>query len=116
MEYGIAGVETDNKGTRHPTTILDFPQKWRRQDQLHPTQKPVELLEWLINGYSREGETVLDNTFGSCTCGVACINTNRSFIGIENNLEYFKIALKRLDKIGEEKSLMNLHYIKPLSV
>jgi DNA modification methylase len=112
MEYGIAGVETDNKGTRHPTTILDFPQQWRRQDQLHQTQKPVELLEWIINGYSRIGDTVLDNTFGSCTTGIACINTNRNFIGIENNREYFDIALKRL----EEKSLIPLHYTKLPSV
>jgi len=103
MEYGIAGVVTDNKGTRHPTTVLDFPQQWRRQDQLHPTQKPLELLEWIINGYSNENDTILDNTFGSCTTGIACINTNRNFIGIENNKEYFNISLKRVEEKRKEK-------------
>ena len=47
MQFGLKGVETDNKGTRHPDSILDFPQKWRRQDQIHPTQKPVSLMEYL---------------------------------------------------------------------
>lgn len=69
MEYGIKGVQTDNKGTRHPITVLDFPQQWRRQDQMHPTQKPVALLEYLIKTYTNEGEMVLDNTFGSCSTG-----------------------------------------------
>ena len=103
MKYGIVGVVTDNKGTRHPTTVLDFPQQWRRQDQLHPTQKPLELLEWIVNGYSKETDIVLDNTFGSCTTGIACINTNRNFIGIENNKEYFNISLKRVEEKRKEK-------------
>ena len=96
MKYGIAGVQTDNKGTRHPTTVLDFPQKWRRQDQLHPTQKPVELMEWLIKTYTNEGDTVLDNTMGSGTTGVACVNTSRRFIGIEKDDKYFDIAYNRI--------------------
>lgn len=103
MEYGIAGVQTDNKGTRHPITVLDFPQQWRRQDQLHPTQKPIELLEWIVNGYSKDTDIVLDNTFGSCTTGIACINTNRNFIGIENNKDYFNISLKRVEEKRKEK-------------
>ena len=96
MEFGIAGVQTDNKGTRHPTTILDFPQKWRRQDQIHPTQKPVEILEWIINSFSKEGDVVLDNTMGSGTCGVACKNLNRNFIGIEMDQNFFNISKNRL--------------------
>jgi DNA modification methylase len=103
MEYGIAGVITDNKGTRHPTTVLDFPQQWRRQDQLHPTQKPLELLEWIVNGYSKETDIVLDNTMGSCSTGIACLNTNRNFIGIENNKEYFNISLNRVEEKRKEK-------------
>ena len=103
MEYGIAGVQTDNKGTRHPITVLDFPQQWRRQDQLHPTQKPIELLEWIVKGYSKDTDIVLDNTFGSCSTGIACINTNRNFIGIENNEEYFNISLKRVEEKRKEK-------------
>ena len=97
LKYGIEGVTTDNKGTRHPTTILDFPQKWRRQDQVHPTQKPVELLEWLVKAYCPEGGVVLDNCMGSGTAGVACVNTGRKFIGMEKDEGYFRIAQKRIE-------------------
>lgn len=102
MQYGVKGGETDNEGTRHPITILDFPQKWRRQDQVHPTQKPVELMEWLIKSYSDTGDTVMDNCMGSGTTGVACVNTDRNFIGIELNEEYFKIASNRINTAIEE--------------
>ncbi len=98
MKYGIDGVETDNKGTRHPQTILDFPQKWRRQDQVHPTQKPVELLEWLIKAYSKENELVLDNVMGSGSAGVAAKKSTRRFIGIEKEKKYFDIAVKRINE------------------
>ena len=98
--YGINNnVFTDNKGTRHPTTILDYPQQWRRQDQVHPTQKPIELMEFLIKSFSMENETVLDFTMGSCSTGVACLNTNRKFIGLEMNEEYFNIAKDRIEKV-----------------
>lgn len=104
MQYGIAGVETNNSGTRHPITILDFPQKWRRQDQLHPTQKPIELLEWLIKSYSMENGVVLDSTMGSGSTGVACVNTNRDFIGIELDKTYFDIATNRInDTLNNKK-------------
>lgn len=102
MAYGIKGVSTDNKGTRYPISILDFAQQWRRQDQVHPTQKPVALLEYLIKTYTTEGETVLDNTMGSGSTGVACVNTNRNFIGIELNEEYFKIAERRIEEANNE--------------
>ena len=98
MGFGIKGVETDNNGTRHPTTILDYPQQWRRQDQVHPTQKPVELMEFLIKSFSMENETVLDFTFGSCSTGVACLNTNRRFVGIEMEEKYFDIGVKRMQE------------------
>lgn len=97
LGYGIKGVQTDNKGTRHPTTILDFPQKWRRQDQLHPTQKPIELMEFLVKSYCPENGTVLDFTMGSGSTGVACVNTNRNFIGIEIDENYYNIAKKRIE-------------------
>jgi site-specific DNA-methyltransferase (adenine-specific) len=96
LGYGIKGVETDNKGTRHPITVLDFPQKWRRQDQIHPTQKPVELIEFLVKSYCLEGGLVLDNCIGSGTTAVACINTNRKFIGFEIEERFFKIAKLRI--------------------
>ena len=101
MNYGIKGVQTDNKGTRHPTTILDFPQKWRRQDQLHPTQKPVELMEFLVKSYCPENGLVLDFTMGSGSTGVACRNTNRNFIGIEIDENYFNIAKNRIENDKE---------------
>ena len=95
--FGLKGVQTDNKGTRHPTTILDFPQKWRRQDQLHPTQKPVELMEFLVKSYCPENGLVLDFTMGSGSTGVACRNTNRNFIGIEIDENYYNIAKDRIE-------------------
>ena len=68
----------------------------RRQDLIHPTQKPVALMEYLIKTYTNEGETVLDNTMGSGTTGVACVNTSRKFIGIEMDDAYFGIAKARI--------------------
>ena len=67
----------------------------------HPTQKPVALLEYLIKTYTKEGETVLDFTMGSGSTGVACVNTNRNFIGIEIDEKYFNIAKERIDKSTE---------------
>ena len=101
MKFGISGAETDNKGVRFPDSILDFPQKWRRQDQLHPTQKPIELMEYLIKTYTNEGETVLDFTMGSGTTGVACKNINRHFIGIELDDKYFEIATRRIGEVSK---------------
>jgi len=106
MEYGVKGCKTDNKGTRHPITILDFPQKWRRQDQLHPTQKPVPLLEYLIKTYSKEDGTVLDFTMGSGSTGVACQNLNRNFIGIELDENYYNIAQERINETKKQTKLL----------
>lgn len=92
----ISESETTNDGFRYPSTIQFFQQKWRRQDQLHPTQKPVSLMEYLILTYSNENDTILDNTMGSGTTGVACINTNRNFIGIELDKDYYEQAKQRL--------------------
>jgi site-specific DNA-methyltransferase (adenine-specific) len=89
-------VKTENNGFRYPITVQKFQQKWRRQDQIHPTQKPVELMEYLIKTYTNENETVLDFTMGSGTTGVACVNTNRKFIGIEMDDNYFDIGTKRI--------------------
>jgi site-specific DNA-methyltransferase (adenine-specific) len=105
LGYGIKGVETDNKGTRHPITVLDFPQKWRRQDQIHPTQKPVELIEFLVKSYCPEGGLVLDNCMGSGTTAVACINTNRKYIGFEIEEKYFKIANVRIIELLNNETL-----------
>ena len=95
--FGIKGAKTENLGFRYPDTILFFQQKWRRQDQIHPTQKPVALLEYLIKTYTQENDTVLDFTMGSGTTGVACKNLNRKFIGIELDKDYFEIAKQRIN-------------------
>lgn len=70
----------------------------RQKVRLHPTQKPVALMEYLIRTYTNEGETVLDFTMGSGTTGVACMNTGRNFIGIERDEKYFQIAIERIEK------------------
>lgn len=86
---------TESKdGKRNPLSILSFPRDGKR---IHPTQKPVALLEYLIKTYTNEGETVLDNCMGSGSTGVACINTNRNFIGYELDEKYFNIATERLN-------------------
>ena len=83
--------------TKQPTTILQFDKI--RRGALHPTQKPVALMEYLIKTYTNENETVLDFTMGSGTTGVACKNLNRKFIGIEKDETYFKIAQDRIAAI-----------------
>jgi len=95
--YGMKPrTEFENKGTRYPKSILNISRDFSAQQQVHPTQKPVPLLEWLIKTYSNEGDTVLDNCMGSGSTGVACVNTNRNFIGIESDPEYFKICEERI--------------------
>ena len=88
-------VITVSDGRRYPLSII----KESKQSGLHPTQKPVALMEYLIKTYTQEGETVLDFTAGSFSTGVACINTNRKFIGIEMDDTYFDIGSKRI--LGE---------------
>lgn len=83
--------------TNYPTSVLKYNNSDNRERGLHPTQKPVELLEYLIKTYTNEGETVLDNVMGSGSTGVACINTNRKFIGIELDEKYFNIAKERIN-------------------
>ena len=72
------------------------------QKKYHPTQKPVDFLEYLIKTYTNEGDLVLDFTMGSGSTGVACLNTNRRFIGIELDEDYFNIAKKRIEDTEEE--------------
>ena len=79
-----------------PSDVLEFNVVPNRNGKVHPTQKPVELLEWLIKTYSNEGDLVLDNCMGSGSTGVACKNLSRSFIGIEKDQKYFEIAEGRL--------------------
>lgn len=96
--YGKFNIIDDDRcgeTNKYPTSILSC-QKPHPSTSIHPTQKPVELCEWLIKTYTDEGDIVLDNCMGSGTTGVACRNLNRKFIGIELNGEYFDIAQKRI--------------------
>jgi site-specific DNA-methyltransferase (adenine-specific) len=92
--YGDAKSQhRDNPtGSRYPKSV----QKWKQEKGYHPTQKPVKMMEYLIKTYTNEGDTVLDNTMGSGTTGVACANTLRNFIGIEMDEKYFNIARERI--------------------
>lgn len=109
VKNGRLGILTDNQtkkvieykdnGLRYPTQVLRF-QRDCLTNNLHPTQKPVALLEFLIQTYTNEGEIVLDNCMGSGSTGVACVHTNRNFIGIELDEEYYNIATKRIGEIN----------------
>ena len=98
------GGNSDNYGARSSADYVQEFENWPRDvleiasegKTQHPTQKPVALMEYLIRTYTNEGETVLDNTMGSGTTGVACINTARHFIGIERDPDYFRIAETRI--------------------
>ncbi len=86
---------------KYPSSIVSFPKK-HPSVSVHPTQKPVELLEYLIRTYSNEGDTVLDNTMGSGSTGVACANTDRNFVGIELDGKYFNIAKQRIEEANNK--------------
>lgn len=91
---GLKNIVTNNEsGLRHPKTI----QKFNRDRGFHPTQKPVEMLKYLIKTYTNEGDLVLDNCMGSGSTGVACKQLNRSFIGYELNKKYYEIAKNRIE-------------------
>ncbi len=90
---------------KNPITLIEFMKI--RQGSIHPTQKPVKLMEYLIKTYTNENETVLDFTMGSGTTGVACKQLNRDFIGIELDPDYFKIAEKRIKKAVRQDELFS---------
>jgi site-specific DNA-methyltransferase (adenine-specific) len=102
--YGFGNKPTfklENSGTRYPKSILHASRNFSAQQTVHPTQKPTNLLNWLIMTYSNPGETVLDFCMGSGSCGVSAKETGRSFIGIEMEKEYFEIAKGRIDQAAE---------------
>lgn len=88
-----AGAVTESDGTRYPVTVLQFQ---RDKDKVHPTQKPVALMDYMIRTYTNPGDLVLDNCMGSGTTGVAAVQSGRRFIGIERDPAYFEIAKKRI--------------------
>ena len=79
----------------YPTNLIEFSNAANKASRVHPTEKPVALNEYLIKTYSNEGDVVLDNCFGSCSTGIACLNTNRVFIGIEKDPDYFELGKNR---------------------
>ena len=94
-------VLTENDGKRYPLSVQAF----NKETGLHPTQKPVDLFEYLIKTYTNEGEVVLDNCMGSGTTAIACLNTNRNFIGFELDKEYYD---KSIDRINEKEKQIEL--------
>ena len=99
--YGVQKGETSYDSTsRYPRSVIKTSTD-KQKSKLHPTQKPVALMEYLIKTYTIAGDTVLDFTMGSGTTGVSCANTGRKFIGIELDCEYFKIARNRINSALE---------------
>lgn len=94
------GAVIVNEGIRYPLDIIAFTSE---MDTIHPTQKPVNLLRYLIATYSNEGDTILDNCMGSGTTAIACIREKRHFIGFELNEEYYQKAKKRIE--AEQRQL-----------
>ena len=90
-------VEVKSDGERYPRTLKYFVTA-EKEGKLHPTQKPIALTEYFVNTFSNPGDVILDNTMGSGTTGVACVNLDREFIGIEKDKEYFDIAVERISE------------------
>ena len=95
---GVMKRKADD-GLRHPQSILPFNSVWKKG--MHPTEKPIELFEWLIKSYTNENDLVLDNTAGSGTTAEACLKTNRQFIVIEKEVNYFEMIKKRVGNFNK---------------
>jgi site-specific DNA-methyltransferase (adenine-specific) len=91
--YDLGSID----GKRYPKSVLKYASEGMNANNLHPTQKPVALFEYLIRTYTNEGDTVLDNCAGSFTTAIACINTNRNYICIEKDEKYFEIGKNRIE-------------------
>jgi len=100
------GYVTKNEGKRYPTSTLYFNRELK--ERYHPTQKPVALFEYLIKTYTNEGEIVLDNCMGSGTTAIACINTNRNYIGFEIDPDYYEAALERIRIHMQQQTIFEL--------
>ncbi len=102
--YGFGNkvfLKTNNDGTRYPKSILHAGRNFSAQQTVHPTQKPTNLLNYLIMTYSKPGDTILDFAMGSGSCGVSAKSTGRDFIGVEKSQEYFNIAKTRIAETNE---------------
>jgi site-specific DNA-methyltransferase (adenine-specific) len=113
MNYGkvekVKAGEDYNPNLRYPTNLIKFSSMTgdcNNVNRMHPTQKPIELLEWLIKTYTNEGDLILDFTCGVASTAIACINTNRNYIGFELDNTYYELGCKRID---EHLHNINLH-------
>ena len=104
--YDYRGKISPQLYTNYPVNLIEF-SGVNSKERKHPTQKPVSLTEYLVKTYTNEGEKVLDNCMGSGSTGVACVNTNRNFIGIELDKGYFEIAEERINTV-KERLLQNM--------
>jgi len=102
-------ITSKNDGFRYPKSILKFNTDFDR-NSLHPTQKPVALFEYLIKTYTNEGDLVLDNCAGSGTTGISCINTNRNYILMEKEEEYYNVILERIKNHSKTKFTENDYF------
>jgi len=100
-----------NSGTRYPKSILHASRNFSAQQTVHPTQKPTNILNWLIMTYSNPGDTVLDFTMGAGACGVSAKLTGRNFIGVEKEQKYFDIAKLRIEKVDENVVSIDDHQL-----
>ena len=98
----VGGFVTENNGKRYPKNLIRFN---RDKDKLHPTQKPIELLRYMIRTYSNENEVVLDNCIGSGSTAIACIKEHRHYIGFELDNKYYNIAVKRIETENQQLKL-----------
>ena len=112
MNYGkvkkVKAGNDYNPRLRYPTNLIKFSSvkgECNNLNRLHPTQKHVKLCEWLIKTYSNEGELFLDNCIGSGTTAIACINTNRNYIGFEIDKDYYEAAKERLDAVKSQLTM-----------
>lgn len=97
--YGLKPMKGfENKGTRYPKSVVFASRNFSAQQQVHPTQKPTNILHWLIQTFSNEEDTILDNTMGSGSCGVAAIECNRKFIGVEQDKNHFATSKNRIEE------------------
>lgn len=106
--YGEFGLTTYDSTERYPRSVITFP-KDIQKSALHPTQKPVGLLEYFIKTYSNEGDEVLDNCMGVASTGIACLETNRNFEGIELESEYFETCKNRVNEYIKDNNLQDVH-------
>ena len=106
IHSGNSVVNEYENNLYYPKSIQDFSVANLRKGRFHPTQKPVALLEYLVKTYTNEGDTVLDNCMGSGSTGVACVNTNRNFIGIELDKQYFDIAKSRIEEAKNQQMIV----------